>query len=542
MSNRRKCAMRISLSVLVLWMCCSLAAAKVVYVCEGVPAGGDGTSWTNAYTLLQDALHAPHLDSGDEIWVAQGTYTPDQGGGNIPGNRAASFQLINGITIKGGYAGLSAPDPDLRNIEMYNSILSGDLNGNDVGNLDDPSRNENVYHVVTADGTDRTAVLDGFVIEGGNANGGGKLNLGGGFYKQGGGVTLKNCTFIKNSAKEVGGGMRLDDGEAVLLNCCFEGNSAKSGGGMGNQSSSGELINCKFIQNLATVVGGGLLNGHSNMTLINCEIAGNVAGQRGGAMRNAVTSYPIMINCTVSGNSSAAIGGIDNHSSQVTVTSCILWANNDNSGVTEYAQIGYYPSWASPIISYSCVQGWTGGLGGTGNIGDDPLFFDPANEDFYKRNYHLLLGSPCIDAGDPNYQYVPDEMDLDGNPRVIEGRVDMGAYESNHLELPMKFTPQALNLVSRGNWVKAHFVLPRGFEVADVDVDTPAVIKTMGIDSDYIIASMNQNYLVEVEIFFDRAEFCASVVSDDLTEVTVIGLLTTGQQFYGRDTLKIIHK
>jgi hypothetical protein len=109
----------------------------------------------------------------------------------------------------------------------------------------------------------------------------------------------------------------------------------------------------------------------------------------------------------------------------------------------------------------------------------------------------LLPGSACIDAGD-NTVVPPDMLDLDrdGNtaepiPFDIEGRprfvdqyditdtgygtapiVDMGAFEANYIEVAMKFTPQALNLRSKGKWLKAHLVLPEGFDVNDVDTNT----------------------------------------------------------------------
>jgi len=65
---------------------------------------------------------------------------------------------------------------------------------------------------------------------------------------------------------------------------------------------------------------------------------------------------------------------------------------------------------------------------GIGEISWDPLFIDKKAGD-----YHLLAGSPCINAGDPNYIAEPNETDLDGRPRVIAGRIDMGAYEFNHI-------------------------------------------------------------------------------------------------------------
>ena len=123
------------------------ANAKTIYVDADANGIDNGTSWVNAYPYLQDGLAAA-LD-GDEIRVAQGVYKPDEGSGVTDGLRTETFQLINGVTLKGGYAGDDEPDPNARDINNNLTTLSGDLNGNDVGDLDDPSRAENSYHIVT---------------------------------------------------------------------------------------------------------------------------------------------------------------------------------------------------------------------------------------------------------------------------------------------------------------------------------------------------------------------------------------------------------
>ena len=107
------------------------------------------------------------------------------------------------------------------------------------------------------------------------------------------------------------------------------------------------------------------------------------------------------------------------------------------------------------------------------------------------------------------------------------------------MEVAMRFTPQALNPGSQGKWVKAHLVLPEDFAVEDVDADTPALINELGIESDYVNVFVNEDDLVEVEAAFDRADFCAGTDYGP-AEVTVTGLLTSGQSFYGTDTIRII--
>ena len=133
-------------------------------------------------------------------------------------------------------------------------------------------------------------------------------------------------------------------------------------------------------------------------------------------------------------------GGMDNVISNPTLTNCILWGNSDSGGYDESAQIFDFNS--TPTINYSCVQGWTGALGGVGNIGDDPLFVDPNGPDgeagTEDDNLRLSADSTCIDAGDNGAIPIEVATDLDDHPRIIDGDcndteiVDMGTYEFNY--------------------------------------------------------------------------------------------------------------
>jgi parallel beta-helix repeat protein len=300
------------------------------YVDVAVTGTNDGTSWTNAYNCLQDALAA--AGSGDEIWVAEGTYKPDQGGSVTYGDREATFLLKNGVALYGGFAG-GETSRDQRDSATNVTILSGDLDGDDVDVddpcdlLDEPTRAENSYHVVTDSGTDATAIFDGFTITAGNANGPLFDGDGGGMYNYGSGSpTLINCTFSDNSA-DYGGGMRNDNSSPTLTNCTFSENSANSGGGgMCNYESSPTLINCTFSGNSADY-GGGMRNDNSSPTLTNCTFSENSANS-GGGMDN-YESNPTLTNCIFSGNSAVSGGGMDNYGgSDPTLTNCIFSGNS----------------------------------------------------------------------------------------------------------------------------------------------------------------------------------------------------------------------
>ena len=307
------------------------------------------------------------------------------------------------------------------------------------------------------------SILSGLTIVNGYTS-----SSGGGIYCYGSSPTVTNCTFDRNSAEGNGGGIWCEwYSNVTVRNCTFSNNLADSGGGMYNRRSNPTLVNCTFVGNFSTYGGGGGManRGGSDATLTNCAFIDNVANRyRGGGIRSADSDttltncifngnsanrggggigvngqYPdtTLTNCTFNRNSSGESGGgIDvGHLSHLILTNCILWGNSDNSGMGELSQIG--PEALTRSINYSCIQGWTGALGGTGNIGTDPCFVDPLRDDC-----HLLANSPCINTGDPSYSGT-DETDIDGQPRVIGGRVDMGADEFNLEDPSIGISPPA---------------------------------------------------------------------------------------------------
>jgi hypothetical protein len=256
---------------------------KVIYVDADAVGANNGTSWNDAYKYLQDAL--ADIDSAvnpTEIRIAQGLYKPNEGGQIQPNNpREATFCLGGHVTLKGGYAGIGEPDPNVRDIQRYQSILSGDLNGDDISTekpplmLAGPTRIDNSYHVIDVRSITGAVVLDGFTITGGNAadneiypcwspdlfGGGLRSHVDGdGGQSE---VIIRNCVFKSNSADNSGGAIDYhSDCPLTVVNCEFEGNSAATGGAIeadGEESSTLRLIGCNFVGNSA-VCGGAVSN------------------------------------------------------------------------------------------------------------------------------------------------------------------------------------------------------------------------------------------------------------------------------------------
>jgi len=163
-------------------------------------------------------------------------------------------------------------------------------------------------------------------------------------------------------------------------------------------------------------------------------------GQGGGMVNNQYSSATLT-NCTFSGNSAWYGGGMWNNSSSPTVTNCILWGDTPDEVRGD-----------TPAITYSDVQAGTGQPWfGTGCIDTKPLFMD--------ADLRLSPGSPCIDAGDNTAVPAGVTTDLDGNPRIFNGIVDMGAYESEgqgpsvitvEIDIKPGSFPSSINLRKKG--------------------------------------------------------------------------------------------
>ncbi len=202
-----------------------------------------------------------------------------------------------------------------------------------------------------------------------------------------------------NGNSGYGGGVHCDDTSAIVSNCVITGNSGAMGGG---GAAGCTLIDCIISNNVASQGGPG--GGVLDSMLVNCLVVSNsTAGSAGGAW------FCVCSNCTLVGNTASSGGGayggiFDN---------CILYYNIQTASGSLVTNV------SSATLNYCCV---TPSQSGTGNFTSQPAFADLAH-----GNFRLQPGSPCIDAG--NNIYAPIANDLDGNPRIARGSVDVGAYE-----------------------------------------------------------------------------------------------------------------
>jgi predicted outer membrane repeat protein len=385
-----------------------LQYSLVIFVNANATHSGDGSSWSNAFVYLQDAIKA--ASKGSQIWAAQGVYKPDANsvfpGGT--GLRTSTFQIPQGVEIYGGFP--AGGIWEHRNPVTCPTILSGDICTAGV-------RSDNCYNVVVGA---NDVTLDGFIIADGNATATGASARGGGMRNEdANNVTIANCVFRDNFAKYDGGAIYNYKSSISFVNCIFsDNNSGDNGAGVYNSNSDAALTDCRFINNHCGNKGGGIYNYQSPSELINCLFSGNHADSNGGAVYNGYKVVKL-INCTIAGNSADGdTGGIYNAYSSSIITNCIVW---DNS-------VEIYNHHSSPHISYSDVKGcgasganWNANYGSDdgNNIGSDPCFASvPA----------LKAASPCINAGE-NSALPPDiQTDINGNAR-FNGIVDMGAYE-----------------------------------------------------------------------------------------------------------------
>lgn len=394
------------------------------FVHAGASGADDGSSWRDAFRSLQDALAAAR--SGEEIWVAGGTYTPDVGTGVERGNVNARFELAPGVRLYGGFGG-SETARSQRNWRRHRTVLSGDLHD------DDPVDARGVHGansavVVSSRGSTSETVLDGFTIEGGVSQG----------MRIAEGVPLiRNVLFQHNRR-----GASVDEAAPLLVDVVFrENGDASSGGGAQAaffSSSSAQCVNCVFADHdgLAVEVDGIRMDGDRGIpTFVNTLFVDN-----GVAVE---CEYGlVVVNGTFSSNRRALNLGSVNVVS--TIANSIFWGNGAIGWPKTYDRV----SRSEVRFMHSIVEGGlpTTVTDGGGNLDADPLFLGVASADDtlatpYHGFYRLRFDSPAIDTGTPD-ALVPDVADLDGDGDVeecvpvdlagrarVEHTIDMGAFE-----------------------------------------------------------------------------------------------------------------
>ena len=287
---------------IVWWLLPSVAlAGTVLYVDDNAPAGGDGLTWETAYRFFQDALTAAREPQSDvnEIRVAQGVYRPDQDEQNPQGtlDQTATFALVDTVAVRGGYAGIGALDPDARNIDKFETILTGQI----VGQCYALSF-ANIDHIVSSVNNSAQTMLDGVAIQCGQNS----LPGGSALYVTGGGVTILNCTFRNNSAEA------FDGGAAYIV------------------GASTQFFHCVFTENTAPFAdANGIFAIESNLTLVECQFLGNGCGS---TVRNTDNSYAVLLGCLFASNDTgpcAGNSGIVSIDSSAIISDCQFVENDD---------------------------------------------------------------------------------------------------------------------------------------------------------------------------------------------------------------------
>lgn len=222
------------------------------------------------------------------------------------------------------------------------------------------------------------------------------------------GFTLKNGATIGFGGidSDTSGGGVLCGSEAIVTNCVLIGNSAFLQGGGAYISYGAVVTKCRFIGNSAAQ-GGGVAGGFESK-IDNCVLFGNSASQIGGGSRGVDLN-----SCTVVLNRAESFGG---GTSEGLVENCIVMFNSGAAFFSEFEN--YYHC----TLHFSCARPMPDD--GLGNIARDPLFVDAL-----QGNFSLKSNSPVINAGGGVSFEVSLGTDLDGNPRVNGGRVDIGALE-----------------------------------------------------------------------------------------------------------------
>jgi len=416
--------------------------AVVWYVdMDNVSGIENGWSWPTAFRTIQEGVDA--AVSGDEVWVAEGTYTST--GDNV-------VVMDERVYIYGGFMATETVRNE-RNWTEHETIIDGEnlrrcVYGADNATLDGFTVTQgyaeagggtgNEYPLVTSPTVGNCTFMNNTAY--GFDESGYIIGLGGGMF--GDSPTVTNCVFLNNSAygdsAAYGGGMAC--ASPIVENCVFSGNTAYGGSvlnlGGGMACYSGTVTNCVFLGNTADIGGGFCYVNEEDASVKNCTFSGNVATSGGGAI------------------SAGDLGG----GGLLTITNCIFWGDTPDE------------IYGAPVTTatYSCVQG---GYSGEGNITSDPNFVDAPN-----GNLCLLPDSLCIDTATANGAPL---SDIRGVSRPQGLGFDMGAYEAYWPLAPSN--PGATSIdTNKITWTwQDNSDNEAGFKVyADMGAGPPATLQT----------------------------------------------------------------
>ena len=397
--------------------------APIIYVKADATGANDGSSWENAYTNLHDALE--NYNANDEIWVAAGTYLP-QNPSAWPDTLKRTFYIHQNVSLYGGFNGtetaLHQRDPS-----NHETVLSGDINGDDVTDDFETNKEDNVINVMYIDLTSTSSVIDGFTISGGQADGSPSLEeeIGGGALSFGM-AQFYNCQFQQNFALTAGGGLFFLNTNGRINKCTFSNNTANNGAGgifcgAANgvlEGSSGakqnfQIIDSKFTHNQST--GGGAIgfqtieSNKNQITIRACEFEDNQVSQinpvevEGAAIisyidaaNNAVRIEDCLFNNNTSeGNGGAIFNNILETATHTTtnVENCIFTNNNT-------------------VVVGGAIQENTVGTNHTSTV---------RNCEFINNIAGLFGGGYRVQSEDSNFNLTVEDCVFDGNEGITDG-------------------------------------------------------------------------------------------------------------------------
>ncbi|MCX6926203.1 MAG: hypothetical protein NT154_23795, partial [Verrucomicrobia bacterium] len=349
------------------------------------------TSWATAATNIQDAVDAADVASVPPgsvlVLVSNGVYAA--------GGRAVAGTMTNRVAVDKPLILRSASGPQVTVIQGYQ--VPGTTNGDGA-----------IRCVYLANG----ASMSGFTLTKGATRGSWTAALeddqmsGGGLWCESTTEVISNCVVVGNSAGREGGGVS----GGTLSYCTIATNSSIYGGGACGYVRPCTLNDCTLRGNSGWVGGGA-----AESTLNNCALTGNSAigdvyGDGGGAANCTLGNCTLIANYASRSGGGALSEGVGAPGG--TLNNCILYFNTAADSANYNQDSG--------VLSYCCTTPMP--TSGIGNITNAPLFVGYAN-----GNLRLQSNSPCINAG--NNAYAPGATDLDGNPRIVRGTVDIGASE-----------------------------------------------------------------------------------------------------------------